>query len=118
MMVFVDTKRSRGEMDITTGFEPVVGGSNPSGSTVVMHTPAHWEQTPDGTSLVRTYIFGDFTEALAFVNRVGEIAEKLQHHPDIGISYSKVVLTLTTHDTGGLTDKDFETALKINEVVL
>lgn len=83
-----------------------------------MHTPINWEKTVDEKCLIRTYTFADFVQALAFVNRVGEIAETLQHHPDITITYNKVVLTLTTHDSGGLTDKDFEMALKINEIVL
>jgi 4a-hydroxytetrahydrobiopterin dehydratase len=60
--------------------------------------------------LVRTFAFKDFVEALRFVNRVGEAAEKAGHHPDIDIRYNRVRLALVTHDAGGLTAKDFNLA--------
>jgi 4a-hydroxytetrahydrobiopterin dehydratase len=60
--------------------------------------------------LTRTFIFKDFAAALAFVNRVGEHAEKAGHHPDIDIRYDRVRLNLVTHDAGGLTAKDFDLA--------
>lgn len=58
----------------------------------------------------RQYVFRDFPTAINFVNRVAEVAEKAWHHPDIDIRWNKVVLTLTTHDAGGLTPKDFDLA--------
>ncbi len=65
-----------------------------------------WEQ--DGAWLVTAYEFDDFAEALAFVNTVGEIAEELNHHPDITLhDYSTVTLAITSHDAGGITDRDF-----------
>jgi 4a-hydroxytetrahydrobiopterin dehydratase len=60
--------------------------------------------------LTKTFKFEDFVAALAFVNRVGEQAEKAGHHPDIDIRYNRVRLGLVTHDAGGLTVKDFELA--------
>jgi 4a-hydroxytetrahydrobiopterin dehydratase len=60
--------------------------------------------------LVRTFNFKDFRDSLAFVNKVGELAEKAGHHPDIDIRYNKVRLALVTHDAGGLTGKDFDLA--------
>ena len=63
-----------------------------------------------GDALQRTFGFEDFVSAMAFVNRVAELAEEMQHHPDIMIRYRKVTLTLSTHDAGGLTDKDFKFA--------
>jgi 4a-hydroxytetrahydrobiopterin dehydratase len=60
--------------------------------------------------LVRTFSFEDFSAALAFVNRVGEQAERAGHHPDIDIRYNRVRLSLVTHDAGGLTAKDFDLA--------
>jgi 4a-hydroxytetrahydrobiopterin dehydratase len=56
----------------------------------------------------------DFREALAFVNRVGDLAEGAGHHPDIDIRYSAVTLALSTHSAGGLTAKDFELARAID----
>jgi len=59
-----------------------------------------------GQELTRTYELPTFKEAIAFVGRVAEIADKHDHHPDIDIRYRKVTLTLTTHDAGGLTFRD------------
>jgi 4a-hydroxytetrahydrobiopterin dehydratase len=71
----------------------------------------------EGGELVRTFNFKDFRESLAFVNRVGELAEAAGHHPDIDIRYNKVRLALVTHDAGGLTAKDFELAAKFNDLM-
>lgn len=61
----------------------------------------------DSGSLVRDFDFADFAAAMAFVNRVADLAEERNHHPDILVhGWNKVRLTLTTHDTGGLTDAD------------
>ncbi len=70
-----------------------------------------WERR--GDEIRRTFSFPDFKAALAFVNRVGELAEQVDHHPDIDIRYSRVTLALTTHDAGGLTARDFELASRI-----
>lgn len=66
-------------------------------------------------ALQKTFSFSDFKEALAFVNRVGEIAERLQHHPDIRIVYKKVSISTTTHDAGNtVTEKDEQLAEAID----
>ncbi len=70
-----------------------------------------WEN--NGKEITRTYKFSDFKEALVFVNRVADLAEAADHHPDIDIRYNKVRLTLSTHSAGGLTDKDFSLAKQI-----
>ena len=66
--------------------------------------------------LVRTFQFEDFVAALAFVNRVGELAEQAGHHPDIDIRYNRVRLALVTHSAGGLTEKDFDLANGIQKL--
>ena len=66
--------------------------------------------------LTQTFSFKDFLAALAFVNRVGEQAEKAGHHPDIDIRYNRVRLGLVTHDAGGLTAKDFDLAAVIDRL--
>lgn len=66
--------------------------------------------------LTRTSIHHDFRAALAFVNKVGELAEKAGHHPDIDIRYNKVRLGLVTHDAGGLTAKDFDLAASVDKL--
>jgi 4a-hydroxytetrahydrobiopterin dehydratase len=64
--------------------------------------------------LTRTYQFRNFKEAMSFVNRVAELAERANHHPDIDIRYSKVTLTLSTHDAGGITQNDLDLAKAID----
>ena len=68
--------------------------------------------------LKRTYDFKNFNEAFKFVNLVAEISEKLEHHPDIFISFNKVNLNIYTHDTDSLTKLDFQLALAIDEYIL
>ncbi|MBI3323472.1 MAG: 4a-hydroxytetrahydrobiopterin dehydratase [Candidatus Omnitrophica bacterium] len=64
--------------------------------------------------ITRLYKFLDFKAALGFVNRVGELAEAADHHPDILILYNKVRLTISTHSAGGLTEKDFQLARRLD----
>jgi 4a-hydroxytetrahydrobiopterin dehydratase len=67
-------------------------------------------------AISRTFKFGDFPEAIAFVVRLGFAAEAADHHPDIDIRYKRVTLTYSTHSEGGLTEKDFagaDTATKL-----
>ena len=66
----------------------------------------------NGNEIRRTFTFADFKEAMGFVNRVADLAEEMDHHPDIDIRYSRVTLALTTHDAGGLTALDFDLAEK------
>ena len=67
-----------------------------------------------GNAIVKDYTFPDFKQALAFVNKVGELAEQHEHHPLILIDYTAVRLTLTTHDEHGLTERDFKLARAID----
>jgi len=67
-----------------------------------------------GDVLTRTYQFRNFTQSMEFVNRVAELAESANHHPDIDIRYSKVTLTLSTHDAGGITANDVNLARMID----
>ena len=64
--------------------------------------------------LVRTYKFSDFKSALAFVNRVGALAEEQGHHPDILLAWGKAEITIWTHAVDGLTESDFILAAKID----
>jgi 4a-hydroxytetrahydrobiopterin dehydratase len=70
-----------------------------------------------GGEIQRTFQFDDFVGSMAFVNRVAEAAESAQHHPDILVRYNKVTLTLSTHDAGGITQRDFNLAGRINTFV-
>jgi 4a-hydroxytetrahydrobiopterin dehydratase len=64
--------------------------------------------------LRREIVFRNFQEALDFVNKVGAVAEEVNHHPDIDIRYNRVTLTLMTHDIGGITTKDVDMALRLD----
>ena len=65
-----------------------------------------------GGEIQRTYKFEDFKQSMSFVQRIADHAEADAHHPDILIRYNKVTLTLSTHDAGGITHKDFDLAGK------
>lgn len=69
-----------------------------------------------GATIVRTYQFKDFVAAMKFVNRVARLAEKSWHHPDVDIRWNKVTLALTSHDAGGLTDRDFKLARQFDRL--
>ncbi len=76
-----------------------------------------WER--QGNEIKKKFKLEDFVSALIFVNKVGELAESMNHHPDIFIhGYKFVTLTLTTHSTGGLTRMDFDLAKKIDAQIL
>ncbi len=70
----------------------------------------------NGHHLEKEYKFKNFRDALAFTNRVGELAERVQHHPDIYLAWGQVKLTLWTHKVDGLTEGDFVFAAKVNEL--
>ena len=65
----------------------------------------------------REFRFGDFREAIRFVDRAADLAEQENHHPDIEIHWNKVILILWTHAIGGLSENDFILASKIDELV-
>jgi 4a-hydroxytetrahydrobiopterin dehydratase len=73
-----------------------------------------WQEI--NNELTKTFTFEDFKSALDFVNKIGAIAEEEQHHPDIELSWGKVVVHLTTHSAGGVTEKDHALAQRIDEL--
>lgn len=84
-------------------------------SRQVFHA-AHPDWTADGETITRTFSFPDFAQAIGFAATVGVLAEKAFHHPDIDIRYNRVTLALTTHDQGGLTEKDTALAAQIDQL--
>jgi 4a-hydroxytetrahydrobiopterin dehydratase len=74
-----------------------------------------WQRA--GDEIVKTFELPSFPEAIAFVTRVAERAEAADHHPDLDIRYRKVRVALSTHDAGGITDKDFDLAAEIEAAV-
>jgi 4a-hydroxytetrahydrobiopterin dehydratase len=74
----------------------------------------YWKR--NGKTIEREYKFDDFLQALRFVNRVAEVAEEANHHPNIHINYNRVMLGLTSHDSGGVTARDIQLAVRINKL--
>jgi 4a-hydroxytetrahydrobiopterin dehydratase len=77
--------------------------------------PPNWVEV-DG-ALQREFELPSFPEAIAFVNRVAELAEQENHHPDVTISYKRVTLRWTTHSAGGITNRDRELARRSDELL-
>jgi 4a-hydroxytetrahydrobiopterin dehydratase len=75
------------------------------------------EWSREGDSIVREWRLSDFAAAIAFVNQVAELAERVNHHPDILVhGWNRVRLTLSTHSAGGLTEADFSLASEIDRL--
>jgi len=69
-----------------------------------------WSQVPGRDAITRKFVFADFNEAFGFMARAALVAEKLDHHPEWFNVYKTVEVTLSTHDAGGLTERDIELA--------
>jgi 4a-hydroxytetrahydrobiopterin dehydratase len=76
-------------------------------------TKAHPNWKLEDGKIVRDWQFKDFFEAMTFVNTVADLAEEVGHHPDIAISYTRVRLSLVSHDSGGITDRDARMVIQI-----
>ncbi len=83
---------------------------------LALATVPDWNR--QGDAIARTFQFKDFPAAVKFVDAVAGLAEQAWHHPDIDIRWNKVTLTLTTHDAGGLTQKDFDLARQFDQLSL
>ncbi len=75
---------------------------------------AYWHR--NGSTIEREFHFDDFLGSIKFVNRIAEIAEESNHHPDIAINFNRVKLSLTSHDSGGITQRDLNLAAKVNKL--
>jgi 4a-hydroxytetrahydrobiopterin dehydratase len=84
--------------------------------TAALSTLAGWERS--GDEIVKTYELPSFPAAIAFVTRVGFLAEKADHHPDLDVRWRKVKVALSTHDAGGITATDFALAGEIEAVAV
>ncbi|MEM1239946.1 MAG: 4a-hydroxytetrahydrobiopterin dehydratase [Cyanobacteria bacterium P01_H01_bin.26] len=72
--------------------------------------------TLEGTTIKTVLTFKNFIEAIDYINKIVEPAEAAGHHPDLSISYNRVTIGLTTHDAGGLTQKDFSLAQTLSQL--
>lgn len=81
-----------------------------------MDAPEGWVLEDGGKALVRTFKFSDFSEAFGFLTRVALQAEKVDHHPEFTNVWNRVDFRLTSHDAGGVTDRDRNLAAAINRL--
>ncbi len=72
-----------------------------------------WRRSGDGLAIEKTYRFADFAGAFALVSKIAARAEAMDHHPDIAFGWGRVTVTLTTHDAGGLSERDIALARAI-----
>ena len=85
--------------------------------TQLASTLPHWRLLPDRDAIARDFRFKDFSTAWGFMARVALLAERHDHHPEWSNVYSRVSITLTTHDTGGLSERDIALARAIDAVL-
>jgi 4a-hydroxytetrahydrobiopterin dehydratase len=71
-----------------------------------------WEVIEDGHALTKTFDFKNYYETMAFVNALAYMANREDHHPDLGVHYNRCVVRFSTHDVGGLSENDFICAAK------
>ena len=83
---------------------------------ISLHLKAAPDWSKRAQTIHRTFEFKGFLKAIEFINRIARKAQKCNHHPDIDIRYDKVTLKLTTHDEGGITEKDFILARQCDTV--
>ncbi len=95
---------------------PPLKGKDLSDVHRLLHDPAQWKIVNEH-HIARACKFPDFKSALAFVNRIGEVAEEQGHHPDILLGWGKVEITTWTHAVDGLTESDFILAAKIDQLL-
>jgi 4a-hydroxytetrahydrobiopterin dehydratase len=77
---------------------------------------SHGGWVRDDESIAKTFVFGDFSEALGFVVRIGAASEVADHHPDIDIRWNKVICVLSTHSEDALTSKDLALAARFDDI--
>lgn len=87
------------------------------GITEGLKTLDHWIFDAPTSSICKAWVFDSFKAAIDFIVRVGEIAERQNHHPEFLSTYTKVQIRLLTHDANGLTHKDFELAAAIDQLI-
>jgi 4a-hydroxytetrahydrobiopterin dehydratase len=83
---------------------------------IKLHLQAVPKWSKRAQTILRTFKFEGFLKGIDFVNRIAAKAQKMNHHPDIDIRFDQVTLTLTSHDEGGITEKDFSLAKQCDEV--
>lgn len=81
-----------------------------------IHELHGWAEVADRDAIRKSYHFGDFSEAWGFISRIALLAEKMDHHPELFNVYNRVEIVLSTHDAGGLSERDIKLARAIDEI--
>ena len=81
-----------------------------------LHEIHGWAEVEDRDAIRKSYHFGDFSEAWGFISRIALLAEKMDHHPELFNVYNRVEIVLSTHDAGGLSERDVKLARAIDEI--
>lgn len=89
----------------------------PAERTAMLAALPEWTLSREGKAIVRTFTFADFSAAWGFMARVALLAEKADHHPEWFNVYNRVEITLTTHDAGGLSQRDADMATAIDSLL-
>jgi 4a-hydroxytetrahydrobiopterin dehydratase len=102
------TQDSTVSMDgrVKTNWSDVMKKLDTAARSSALKELAHWREVPGRDAIARRFEFGNFNEAFAFMTRAALLAEKMDHHPEWSNVYNKVEVTLSTHDAGGVTEKD------------
>ena len=93
--------------------EPQMAKLSPEQISEKLKGLAGWELK--GDAITKRYKFKEFMDGIRFINRIAEFAEKMDHHPDITINYTRITFSCSTHDQGGITEKDFKLAEEIEK---
>jgi 4a-hydroxytetrahydrobiopterin dehydratase len=99
---------------ISTGDSVMAQKLAPESRTAALAKVPDWRVASDRDAIVRSFKFGDFSEAFAFMTRVALAAEKMDHHPEWSNVYNRVEILLSTHDAGGLSERDIALAAVID----
>ena len=89
---------------------------NPQEVNEKLKTLAEWTYDEKTLSLIKTFQFKSYLKNIAFVNAVAWIANKENHHPDLEVSFNRCIVKFTTHDAGGVSEKDFEMARAVDSL--
>jgi 4a-hydroxytetrahydrobiopterin dehydratase len=89
---------------------------DPQARSAALARLSGWQQTPGRDAITKTFVFADFNQAFGFMTRAALVAEKMDHHPEWSNVYKTVVVTLSTHDAGGLTALDVTLAEAMDRI--
>jgi len=113
----VDLDPASARHSARTGEDKVIEQLNETERAAALDALGDWDFDDARDALTRQFVFGNFSEAFAFMTRVAMLAEKAEHHPEWSNVYNRVDIALTTHDAGGLSHRDVDLATAIDALL-